>query len=73
MLDKLRARSTKLPLYLLVIMTPGLYRSKECLAEIHTAMQNHVEVVPILYENCDVAVKDQWTSVVKHDSPYEEK
>jgi hypothetical protein len=57
--------------FLLVVLTPALFTSKSCLAEINTAYKNKVQVIPILFEDTS-EVKAQWSMITKN-SDFDEK
>ena len=57
--------------FLLVVLTPALFTSKPCLAEINTAYKNKVQVIPILFEDTS-EVKAQWSMITKN-SDFDEK
>ena len=71
-LDKLSGRFGQCQ-YLLVVLTPALFRSKMCLAEISEAMNAHVNVIPILFEGVgEVEESSMWTMITR-TSRFEEK
>ena len=53
---------------LVVVVTPALYQSRACLAEISAALDAGVRVVPVLFENPIPTAREQWPMIDKHDS-----
>ena len=51
------------PKVLIVILTAALYKSKPCLKEISTAIENKIALLPVRFEDKLPAKEDQWTNL----------
>eukprot|EP00900_Chrysochromulina_parva_P011652 jgi/Chrpa1/20488/Chrysochromulina_OHIO_Genome00028101-RA len=51
------------PKVLIVILTAALYKSRPCLKEISTAIENKIALLPVRFEDRLPAKEDQWTNL----------
>ena len=65
-MDKLSGRFSECKL-LVVIVTPDLYKSRPCLAEISCAIESGLKILPLLFENPIPKEKHMWMMIEKSD------
>jgi len=51
------------PKVLIVVLTAALYKSRPCLKEISTAIENKIALLPVRFEDKLPAKEDQWTNL----------